>query len=414
MNIGGVHFFAGLFYLILSILCLGFYLLVPCMLLPIVQRGVALFKKGKRSEQWPWPLFWFVLPERRRALMGGMGMISLFFGSVYLHQRLVWMGSDNANFKAKEYFVAGQPLAGLRLIFCDVLNPDHPVLVPLNGLQKLIYANGTRYLPDNDGEIGAWEDLWFHYPFIKRMHDPYGTDRFHPSINMRRLLDRIYTAIEIMATRPFSDAQMESEQALRNLPRAAFYYSLNKGFYADRKVGSHGFLRQEVDLVEKTENLYLWMTDLRQRWIDAGIYQDIKTRTPKVELTRQLLAIHFSSDLLYAALYKGEFSCRHPLIPAYLSARRDFTDPKAPDYVWGRLHAHQPQQAELLYGMAIDTYSVSFFKYVLEEYCSLPVPGEERFYESRDKAFSQKRRVPRLKSIFHKEIKRIEEGFNER
>ena len=251
MNFGGVHFFAGLFYLILSILCLGFYLLVPCLLLPIIQRGVALFKKGKRSEQWPWPLFWFALPERRRALLGGMGMISLFFGSVYLHQRLVWMGSDNANFKAKEYFVAGQPLAGLRLIFCDVLNPDNPVLVPLNGLQKLIYANGTRYLPDNDGEIGAWQDLWFHSPYMRRMHRPYGVDVFQPSINMRQLLDRIYASIEIMATRPFADARMERDLALMHLPGAAFYFSLNSGFYADRKVGSHGSLRQRESFVEK-------------------------------------------------------------------------------------------------------------------------------------------------------------------
>ena len=156
------------------------------------------------------------------------------------------------------------------------------------------------------------------------------------------------------------------------------------------------------------------MTELRQRWIDAGIYHDIKTNTPKVELTRQLVMIHFSSDLLYAALYRGEFSCRHPLIPVYIEARRDFTDPTGADYVWGRLHAREPQQAKLLYGMAIDAYSVSFFKYALGEYCSLDVPGEERFYRSRDKAFSKKLLVPGLKSIFHKEIKLIEEGIDER
>ena len=406
-----MHVLVGYLFVLLSIFLFLAYLVVPCLLLPLLQRIVAFFKQKGYADCWSF--LWFLLPEKRKATIGVALMVALFIFSIYSYQRFIWMGKDNANYIAKEYFVAGQPLCGVRWVLCTYLNPENPFVVPLNALQKLIYNQGVKYLPGDDGEIGIWEDLWFNYPYIKRMHDPYGTDKFHPSPNMRLLLDRIYTDIEIMATKSFADQQMEREYALRNLPRAAFYYSLNSGYYADKMVGSYGPLLQRKEYVRKTENLYRWTTVLRQRWIDEGIYEQIKIQTPKIELTRQLLLIHFGGNLLYASIYTGDFSCKHPLIPAYLAARRDFTDPKSPDYVWGRLHARQKQQAELLYRMAIDTESVSFTKYILEHYCSLPVPGEERFYGRKDKVFSRKTLIPGLKRYFHKEIKLIEEEINE-
>lgn len=390
-----MHAILGYLFVCLTILLLLTYLTLPCLLLPLLQRVVAFFKQeGDGDCQ---PFLWFLLPEKRRSTIGVSLMMALFVFSIYGYQRFIWMGKDNANYTAKEYFVAGQPLCGVRWVLCTYLNPENPFLEPLNALQRLIHKQGVKYLPEDDGERGVWEDLWFNYPYIKRMHNPYGTDKFKPSPNMRFLLDRIYTDIEIMATKSFADQQMEREYALINLPRAAFYYSLNSGYYADKKVGSYGPLLQRQEYVRKTENLYRWMTDLRQCWIDTGIYEQIKIETPKIELTRQLLVIHFGGNLLYASIFEGDFSCKHPLIPAYLAARQDFTDPKSPDYVWGRLHARQKQQAELLYRMAIDTESVSFIKYILEHYCFLSVPGEERYYGDIDKKFSKKRRIPREK-----------------
>ncbi len=154
-----------------------------------------------------------------------------------------------------------------------------------------------------------------------------------------------------------------------------------------------------------------WLVALRQHWIAGGIYDEIKRSNPKIELTRQLLVIHFSSDLLTASLYPKEFTCQHPRIADLLRARRDFTDPAADDYVWGTLYKQDPKQAELFYTMAIDAESVSFSKYMLNHYCAIEVPGEERFYEY-DKKWMKKRLVKRLKSGFHNEIDLLEEGFD--
>jgi len=412
MHIGGLHIFAGLFYLLLSMLLVCGYLLIPCLLLPILQRLVVLVKRDERTDDYPWPMLWFLTPAKRGTFVAVLGMIVLFMGGIYGYQRLTWMGSDNAHYQAKEYYVAGQPLAALRQGVCEVLNPDHLLLVPMNALQRLIYGQGTAYLPKNDGEIGVWEDMWFHYPYVKRMHNPYGTSHRRASLPMRQLLDDIYASVEIMATHPFADKEMERVHALRNMPRAVLYYSLNNGYYADEKIGSYWPLLHDAEFVRKKKNLNRWMVELRQRWIDAGLYRQIKAATPKIELTRQLLVIHFSSDLLTASLYPKEFTCQHPLIAEFLEARRDFTDPKADDYVWGRLHKQQPKQAEMLYSMAIDAESVSFTKYMLNHYCALEVSGEERFYGRPNPAFAKALLVSTLKSGFHTEIELLEEGFN--
>lgn len=406
-----MHFLYGLWFLFLCALLTCAYLLVPCLLLPLFQRIVAFFKQKGYADCWPF--LWFLLPEKRKTLITIMLLSPLFYYGGYIHERLTWMERDNANLVAKEYFVSGQPVYGLRLFLSNYIHPEHLLLAPFNRLQRMVYSKGTEYLPKDDGEIGVWEDIWFHYPYIKRMHRTYGADVFHPSPNMRHLLDRIYASIKIMATRPFADRKMERIYALRNLTRAAFYYSLNKGFYADKKVGSRRPLLQLDTQIRKTEQLYRWMVELREKWIAAGLYDEIKRDTPKIEVIRQLLLIHFGGDLLYASIYKGDFSCLHPLVPDYLAARQDFTDSKSPDYVWGRLHARQKQQAELLYGMAIDTESVSFNKYILERYCRLKVPGEERYYGKIDKAFSRKMLIPGLKRYFHEEIKLIKGEINE-
>jgi hypothetical protein len=382
---------------------------VPCLILPLLQRLVAFYKKEKQNDGWPLPFLWFLLPEKRKKVVGVAMLVTLFSTGLYAHQRFTWMGEDNANLVAKEYFVAGQPLSVLRQTLCGFLNPENCLLVPLNALQRIIYEKGTHHLPKEDGEIGVWEDLWFHYPYIKRMHVPYGTSKVKPSPKMRQLLDRVYASIEIMSTQPFADLEMERRYALFNLPRAAFYFSINNGYYTDRKIGSRRPMLKQTQYVSQVDQLYRWMVELKQRWISAGMYGTIKRDMPKVEVTRQLLAIHFGGDVIYSSIFHGGFSCSHPLIPEYLEIRRDFTDPESPDYVWGRLHERQKDQAELLYGMAIDSQSVSFNKYLLEKYCGLDVPGEERFYSSRDKAFSRKMIISRLKSGFKQEIELIEE-----
>lgn len=186
----------------------GIYVLIPCLFIPVIQRCIAFFKKDKRTEEWLWPYLWFLLPEKRKAAGIVVAMITLFFASVYIHQRIIWTGEDNANLNAKEYFVAGQPLNGIRQILCKYIHPENPTLLPLNLLQQLIYNQGVRYLPEDDGERGVWDDLWFYRYYIDGMKKPYGTNSYKPSHDMRRLLDRMYQSITIIATQPMADRQM--------------------------------------------------------------------------------------------------------------------------------------------------------------------------------------------------------------
>lgn len=406
-----MHIILGHLFIILCVVVVLIYVAIPCLLLPLLQRIVAFFKRESYVDCKPF--LWFLLPEKRKTILRLSLMITLFFFVVYGQQRFIWMGKDNANYTAKEYFVAGQPLNGVRQVLCKYLHPENPVLVPLTMLQKLIYNQGVKYLPENDGERGVWDDLWFYSCYINRMRKPYNTNSYKPSYEMRRLLDQMYESITIMATHPMADRQMEQEKGFFSFPWIVFYFVSNHGYYADKRFGSKKPMMQQEKYVQQKKQLYQWMFELREKWIAAGQYETIKQEKPKMEIVRQVLTILLGGDILYASIYTGDFNCGNPIIPDYLEARREFTDSNSPNYVWQSLYDQQREQAELYYGIGIDIYAASFHKYILEHYCDLEVPGEERYYGDIDKSFSKKQRIPTIKRVFHEERTLIEEGINE-
>jgi hypothetical protein len=93
----------------------------------------------------------------------------------YKRNRAEWMNEDNAHYNAKEYFVVGQVVFGMRFLLTTFLHPDNPVLWPLNRLQEWIFQVGSRRLPEGDREIGSWKDKWFVNPYSRRYLDPCGT-----------------------------------------------------------------------------------------------------------------------------------------------------------------------------------------------------------------------------------------------
>lgn len=409
-----MHFLFGLWFLLLCCVVTALYLLVPCLMLPLVQQVVAVFKPKQKSPDWPLSFLWLFQRRHRKSLYRVAACVVLFYVGIYTHQRLVWMGDDNANLVAKEYFVAGQPLAGVRQVLCEFFNPENPVLVPLNCLQEMIYQRGIRYLPEGDGERGVWDDLWFYILYSKRMQKPYGTYSLQPSYGMRKLLDRMYASIQLVATHPMADKQMEREKGFSSFAWMVFYFAMNKGYYADSRYGSRKPLLKQEKYVSQVGSLYQWSKELREKWRAEGMYSKIKRSYPKLEVVRQTTTIHLCGDLLYAAIFTNTFCCDHPLIPEYLAARRDFTDPHSSDYVWKRLYNRQSKQAEHYYSIAIDSYAASFNKYILENYCALEVPGKEKFYGKIDKEFSSKQRIPTIKSVFHEELDLLEEKYHGR
>jgi len=267
---------------------------------------------------------------------------------------------------------------------------------------------GTRYLPENDGEIGVWTDLWFNYPYIQKMRMPYGTSDKKPSYRMRKLLDRIWISMKQMSTGPFEDKQVEKELYFLNFPRTAFYYYITKGYYHDRLIGSTADLLQEKVYVNRNKQLYLWLSTLRDRWKKYKVYTDIKQNKPKIEVMRQQVAINLVGEIIRSSIYQGKYSCTNPYIPRYIEARREFTDSDNPNYVWGKLHQKQKQQAELIYGLGIDSISSSFLKYIIEKYCKLEVPGEEQYF-GWDRDYRIAGLTDKIKRIFKKELEILEE-----
>lgn len=177
MHINGIHILGGLTYFFAALLILSFYLLFFILL---IMGALWLFRRfrlqfsreswvNKNREAW--------LDIRNVFTWKRLGIVFLFFAVIncfaYVGQRIEWMGDDNDNFKAKEYFVSGQIVYFYRSIASDFIHPSkHRVTFLLDWLQKAIYDEGVKYLPENDGEKGVWLYTWFVYPHSKRFKIP--------------------------------------------------------------------------------------------------------------------------------------------------------------------------------------------------------------------------------------------------
>lgn len=400
-----MHFLLGLVFLLISMLLVLLYL-AALFVLPVGFRW--LWQKVRKVEK---PVV-FTRGCCIKLLHSGLAVTLIFHASIYAHGRLQWCGADNANLKAKEYFVAGQPLAGLRLMLATYLNPDNLILQPLHGLQHLIYIRGIKQLPEKDGEIGVWADLWFNYPYIRNMWEPYGTDKRAPSHQMRNLLDNIWFAMEAMSTRPFADKKMEQKNYQLNFPRSAFYYTIKAGYYHDRYIGASVHLLKDLTFVERSRLLYEWTTALRERWIEQGRYESIKKEHPKVEALRQVVVLDTLENLIQSTIYSGEFSCDNPDIPLYIEARRDFADENAQNHVLKQLRQKEKRQADDLYVMGVGSVAPAFLKYLLRQYCGMEVVGTMRF-GYKNKEAEQRRLRDQVEYTFRNEIKILEEGKHE-
>ncbi|NPA95640.1 MAG: hypothetical protein GXO58_09475, partial [Thermodesulfobacteria bacterium] len=186
--------------------------------------------------------------------------------TVYVLQLQKWTGKDNANLDAKQYWVPGQVLNGFRLVLTTFIHPEIPVMIPSNLLQQWIYDQGTKYLPENDGEIGVWQNSWFHYHYSRRDRKPLFIGKGSPSDLMVNILDRQWFCLETMATKPFADHQMEVEHYYRDYPSLALSYNLREGWYSGKLVASAARLAQMKKYVLRSRLLSQWLWELGEKW----------------------------------------------------------------------------------------------------------------------------------------------------
>lgn len=404
-------FIEGIAFLCLSILLLFLYALAGYYLVLLLQGVIRGRWKTRSSDEVVEKRF---LPfwSRRFAKHALLVVIS-FHVVLYGYHRYEWMGSDNAHYKAKEYWVAGMPLYTVRIASASVLHPDIPVFWPMHQLQQIIYDRGVRHLPQNDGEIGVWTDMWLCYPYLKKTRVTFGTSKLEPSLAMRQLLDKVWFSIDAMGGNPMADRQMKRQQYARNLPRSMFYYILYRGYYADKMIGSASQTLQNPTQLKRLRAMAQYQQDLRDFWVQEGLETHILQTMPQVEVTRLAVANFVYGDLIRASIYPGQFTCDNPDIPRYLEVRNAFAGESPAGEAWRMLHKRQKKQAETFFMGVIDSVSAGFMKYLLIEKCGLEVPVEERYYRYRDKAFHKKYRERDIKNLYQTELKLLKEGKDE-
>ncbi len=167
---------------------------------------------------------------------------------------------------AKEYYVVGQVLNVFRSILTNFIHPEIPILIPATWLQEHIYYQGVKYLPNNDGEKAVWQNQWFNYHYTKRGRRALFAVNWESSPETIRLLDNWWHCLQIMATKPFAHRKMEINHYYCDFPSLAMAYSLEKGFYSGKILGSAHELAKIPEYVDRSRKLSGWLLDLREKW----------------------------------------------------------------------------------------------------------------------------------------------------
>jgi hypothetical protein len=428
-----IHFFWSVFFLVLTMGLVLAYLaagvLVIWGILWVIV-GIARLAQPERTATLSMQLKnrFFFLFNRRVVTVFTLILVSwtIIF---YVNQRQEWLGKDNAYHTAKEYYVAGQPLFAVRKFLSGFsrspgiaellglstfqrwifMNPDHPVMWPLNSLQRWIYNKGVKHIPETDGEWAVWYQGWFLYPYSKKLANAWDCNGDIASPGMIRLLDATWNTLEGMATLTFADHEVE-RQYLKNFPALAFYYYNKHGFYANETAGSTFKLIKQPRHVNRAYAMIEWLLDIEQKWSeDYELYSEIKKK-PIIELGRQETLLLGALDfVLLDLIHKGEFECSNHYLQLYIKIRNEFVGDSR--NISPIMKLSIKDQQELHYDLAINSITSRFYKRVLKWYCNIDVAGEESFKDIPnwdDKAAKDET----VKSVYHTELQLIEEAVH--
>lgn len=407
-----MHFIFGLFFLLLIMALTFAYIAVAYIGLTFIKRWFIynLYKEKRDKAKKIKPLFRDYISKRAFIIFVSIFIAYNLF--VYLEQRSKWMGSDNANLTAKEYYVAGQVLYGSRRILSSLIAPDNLIMSPLNGMQQWVYNAGVKYLPECDGEMGIWLNNWFIYPFSKRDKRPKGTKTTRYSPAMMALIEKQWVAIEKVSTCPFADKQMEVHHYYRNFPGMALYYTLYEGFLTGKLAGSGMVMAQDKMFTERSKKLVGWLYAVREKWKESPTTQEFIRAHPKVEAMLQVALLLELGEVIRSQIWSKEFCCDDSYVKQYIAMRKEFiegSNEMNPAYQRMREKA----QAKSVHNMAISTVPARFMKYILKKYCKEVVPGKEKNRYARAKwVDAEKENEERIKSLYSDEIKILEEIYN--
>ncbi len=391
-----IHFFYGLFFVIVSMGITLLYFLVPISLI-LLFRVVWLRRKGKLATLWSISA-WKSIISAKVAIYLLVCFVG-FHAMLYVKLRWEFMGEDNANLVAKEYFVAGQMVNAPLSIGSRFIHPENLLLKPYWLLQEKIYEVGIEYLPEKDGEKAVWRQKWFLHPYVRNHHKTKDWTNLKYSPDMVELLDDIWQAMEVMATSDFADSQMQYNQYYRNFPGMASYWTINKDQYFEKSFGSAWLMAEDSFLIDRTAQLVSWLMELEEKWQETEYTQGLINEHPIIRVLHQGTLMGSFFMLIHKDIINKSFRCENDYVLMYRDVRNRFAAPKSP------LFSLPSQKRKGHKEAYIDSEYAHFFKRTLKQYCGYEIAGKEKpsMFDSHDSS---------VRHLFKKEYVILEEIFH--
>lgn len=180
-----------------------------------------------------------------------------------------------------------------------------------------------------------------------------------------------------MATQPFADRKMEVNHYYRDFPSLAMAYSLEKGFYSGKMLGSAHELAKIPEYVDRSRKLSGWLWDLREKWKTSKDMLLFLVKHPKVDAISQFVTLFEISNVIHGEIYSREFDCNNQSIKRYVKLRKEFAEPDNKMPVYSRMKNRE--QRERLYRITIDAAYPRSIRYLIKYCCGVTPAGKVDF-----------------------------------
>ncbi len=341
--------------------------------------GLEVYKINKKPD-YPSVFSLFTLPRFKITV----AVVLAFAFYTYIEQAIKWLGSDNSYRQAKYYLVAGEPLQFFRELLSKYVHPEFIIMLPLNGMQQILFDQAVQRLPATDAERAAWENRWFHYHYTQTFRVafqtlPYNSKQRSPK-NIA-LLDGWWASLEDMGTKPFHDNEVKRELYLLTYSRLAGAYYRYRHIYTHRKENIDPVYQVMEDSIykERIYKLSTWLLSLFNTWNKDAESKNLINKYPEDEALGQMILIRELSNVIRNDIYLRRFRCDDDTVRNYIAVRKQFIEPEGgkPAYLRVRLKRGRVTgdiDSEELYMQAITEQA--FTQYLIEHYCGQKVPGK--------------------------------------
>ena len=288
----------------------------------------------------------------------------------YEKERFHWINDEHSNLKAKEYYILGDMVFFYRKVLNIFFVADSPVMLPLNNLQELIYNEGIKYLPKDDGEIAIWRYKFFLYFYVRRNYLPEQHLDNSKIISQKRVkvLDDMYEIIETLATKDINDSEM-NQMKYKIFPLLVSSYGLGQGNYFGSKSGYYKIkkLMQSKKHMIRMEKIIDWLIKFKSEWSDE-LKNSIEKYNPMIVVAHYFALIDLTERIIDKDLtINGVFRCDNPYINLYIKSRKEIYG----DGENTALFRLKKGQDKMLYRMIFTTHLSKSLVYLIHNKCNI-------------------------------------------